>query len=172
MFFKEISSGGSKWGVNCFQWNLQWNFFWFFFNEISSGNFFRFFFNEISSGNFFRFFFQWNQQLNFFSSIFCSKSLKTKNITPDAPTDFGDFSFFALSLIECKRQTTCYVWGGGEPPPDFLTEISLEYFYDEPKYDNYIHQTTALLLKVKFQKIIYFLVNLKSSWIWTKLNNG
>ena len=37
-----------------------------------------------------------------------------KNFIPDAPTDLGDFSFFALFLIECKRQITCYVWRGGK----------------------------------------------------------
>ena len=121
-FLNEISSG---------------KFFWFFLNEISSGNFFWFFFQWNQQWKIFWIFFQWNQQWKFFpiffqwnqqwkifsiffieissgifSSSFCSKSLKTKNFTPDAPTDLGDFSFFALSLIECKRQITCYVGGG------------------------------------------------------------
>jgi hypothetical protein len=48
-----------------------------------------------------------------FFKYFLFKIIETKNFIPDAPTDLGDFPFFALSLIECKRQITCYVGGGG-----------------------------------------------------------
>ena len=85
----------------------------FFFNEISSRIFFRIFFNEISSANVFLIFFNEFSSGIFFQVFFVQNHRRQKIFTPDAPTDLGDFSFFALSLIECKRQITCYVWGGG-----------------------------------------------------------
>jgi hypothetical protein len=132
--------GGSKWGVNFFSMKSAVEIFFAFFSMKSAvenffsmksavENFFsmkskvenvfsmksamEIFFNFFSMKEKFFDFFSLKSAVELFSSSFCSKSLKTKNFTPDGPTDFGDFSFFALSLIECKRQITCYVGGGG-----------------------------------------------------------
>jgi hypothetical protein len=56
-------------------------------------------------------FFSMNSAVEFFFKYFLFKIIEDKKIYP--PTDLGDFSFFALSLIEYKRQITCYVEGWG-----------------------------------------------------------
>ena len=109
---KSAVEGGSKWGVNFFSMKSAVEIFFDFFSMKSAVEiFFDFFSMKSAVENFFDFF-SLKSAVEFFSSSFCSKSLRTKHFTPDAPTDLGDFSFFALSLIECKRQITCYVWGG------------------------------------------------------------
>ena len=119
IFFNEIYSG---------------NFFRFFFNEISSGKFFRFFFNEISSGKIFRFFFneissrnffsmksavqmffeffQWIQHWNCFSSIFCSKSLKPKNLPPPMPQPTLVIFLSLLYLLSNVKEKSHVTFGG------------------------------------------------------------
>jgi hypothetical protein len=98
---KSALEGGSKWGVNFCSKKSAVKIVFYFFSMKSAVKIFDFFSMKTAVENFF-YFFLMKSAVEFFSSTFCSKSLKTKNFTPDAPTDLGDFSFFALSLISYR----------------------------------------------------------------------
>ena len=85
---------------------LFFNFFYMLFWKTEN---WRIFLDDFSEKNI------WQNFTSRFEKVkkFLFQNADFKIFIPDAPTDLGDFSFFALPLIERKRQITCYVWGEG-----------------------------------------------------------
>ena len=120
---------------------LFFNFFYMLFWKTEN---WRIFLDDFSEKNIWQnFTSRFEKVKNFKNFLFQNADFKI--FIPDAPTDLGDFSFFALPLIERKRQITCYVWGGGG--------MKIIFFFNVFYMRNFANGNSLLLLlpsEIKF----------------------